>query len=294
MPASHRIRPVPTVCPVPTGIRTRPDRSLGKAAAGRRDSIMKKQVLLTVVAVVLALCGVSSAQQWGSLTGRIAFDGAAPTPEPIVLTKEVELCGKFKLVSELISVGKDGGLQNVAVLLYADAGATVPVHDSYAEAFKTPVVLDNKNCRFEPHVLAVRVGQPLLLKNSDPVGHNSKLESFANPGINPIIPPGTSVEHKFATAERFPVNVGCAIHPWMNAQIYVSDHPYMAISGADGRFEIKNLPAGKWTFMFRHETGYVQEVKWNGKAASWTKGRVEIEIKPGVNDIGEITFAPKK
>jgi plastocyanin len=255
---------------------------------------MTNQRFLTAVTLTALLCGSACAQGWGSLTGRFVFDGTAPAPAPILVTKDVEYCGKQKLVSEAVVVGKDGALMNVAVLLQADAGASVPVHESYAEAFKTPVVLDNKNCRFEPHVAVVRVGQPLLLKNSDAVGHNSKLDSFANPGINPIIPAGAEVEHKFAAAERFPVNVSCAIHPWMNAQVYVSDHPYMAVTGPDGRFEIKNLPAGTWTFMFRHETGYVQDVKWNGVQKSWTKGRVELDIKPNAaTDIGEVKFAPK-
>jgi plastocyanin len=248
---------------------------------------------LAIALFASALCSTAAAQQWGNLTGRFVYDGAPPAPAPLTITKNIELCGKFKLVNETITVGKDGGIKNVAALLYLSEGETAPTHESYAEAFKLPVELDNKNCRFEPHVATIRVGQQLLIKNSDPEGHNSKLDSFANVPINPIIPAGASVEHKFDVAERFPVNVSCAIHPWMNAQLYVTDHPYAAISGEDGTFTIKNLPVGKWTFLFRHETGYVQDVNWKGDTTKWNKGRVELEIKPGDNDMGVIKFKPE-
>ena len=254
---------------------------------------MKSQSLMLALALAAALCATAAAQTWGNLKGRFVYDGAAPAAAPITITKEIEVCGKHKLVDETVVVGEDGGLKNVAALLYLADGESVPIHSSYEMLAKSPVELDNKNCRFEPHVATIRVGQTLLLKNSDPVGHNSKLDSFVNPGINPLIPPGASVEHKFAAAERFPVSVSCAIHPWMNAQVYVTDHPYAAVSGEDGTFEIKNLPAGKWTFLFRHETGYVQKVNWNGKGETWSKGRVEFTINEGDNDMGEIKFKPE-
>lgn len=256
--------------------------------------MMKKQTVILAISLVTMLCATAAAQKWGTLTGRFVYDGTPPAPSAVTVTKDVEVCGKHKLVDETIVVGKDGGLKNVAVILMPDAGTELPIHESYEAAFKTPVELDNKNCRYEPHVTAVRVGQTLLLKNTDPVGHNVKLDSFANIGINVLIPSGSSVEHKFAAAEgRIPVSASCSIHPWMNAQVYVTDHPYAAVSGEDGAFEIKNLPAGEWTFMFRHETGYVQEITRNGVKVPLSKGKFTVTIEEGENDLGEMKLAPK-
>jgi hypothetical protein len=261
---------------------------------------MKKSIVLIVASICLAL-GVTasarfaSAQEWGDLKGRFVFDGTAPAPEAITVTKDIDFCGKHKLVSEKIVVGPDGGIRNLLVWLYVGRGGAAPaVHPSYAETAEAKVKLDNKNCRFEPHVALLRTSQTLVVGNSDPIGHNSKFSTFANAPINPIIPANSETEHQFSAPERLPVPVSCSIHPWMNGWVRISDHPYMAVTDKSGNFEIKNLPAGDWTFQFWHEaSGYVQDVKVDGKAVNWSKGRLEVPIKPGVNDLGEIRFAPE-
>lgn len=73
----------------------------------------------------------------------------------------------------------------------------------------------------------------------------------------------------------------------------VLPHPYMAVSDAQGRFEIKNIPAGKWAFQFWHEkAGYLDKVTVAGKPKSWRRGRVEIDVQAGTNDLGTIELAP--
>lgn len=255
---------------------------------------MKKLIVLSVVTVCLALGVTASAEEWGDLTGRFVYDGTPPAPAPVTVTKDVEFCGKHKLVNEELVVGKDGGVKNIVVLLYLGRGDEAPaVHESYEKTAGDKVLLDNKNCRFEPHVALLRTSQTLVVGNSDPIGHNSKFNTFANAPINPIIPAGSQIEQQFSQPERFPVGVSCSIHPWMNAWVYIADHPYMAVTDEEGRFTIKNLPAGEWTFQVRHDTGYVQQVKVDGKPTEWSKGRLEVNIKPGVNDIGEVRFAPQ-
>ncbi|MEQ8785874.1 MAG: hypothetical protein RIC55_06230 [Pirellulaceae bacterium] len=256
---------------------------------------MKNTILLAAAAVCLLLSVSATAAEWGDLKGRFVFDGTPPAPAPVTVTKDVEFCGKHKLVNEEIVVGKDGGIKNIVVLLYLDRSDTAPAaHESYAKTADAKVKLDNKNCRFEPHVTLLRTSQTLVVGNSDPVGHNSKFNTFANPPINPIIPAGSEIEQQFTTPERFPVGVSCSIHPWMNSWVYIADHPYMAVTDASGNFEIKNLPAGEWTFQIRHDTGYVQDVKVDGKAQNWSKGRIEVSIEPErVTDLGEVRFAPK-
>jgi hypothetical protein len=106
------------------------------------------------------------------------------------------------------------------------------------------------------------------------------------------------LEHQFnrngkPEPENLPSPVSCSIHPWMRGWLLIKDHPYMGVSDADGKVVIKNLPVGKWTFQFWHErAGNLREVKRNGESVQWTRGRLEVEIKPSLNDLGEIKLGP--
>ena len=79
----------------------------------------------------------------------------------------------------------------------------------------------------------------------------------------------------------------------MTGWLVVKDNPYMAASDENGELVIENLPVGKWTFqLWQEKAGYVAKAKQNGKSVSWRRGRMEVEIKPGENDLGEIKLAP--
>jgi plastocyanin len=195
-------------------------------------------------------------------------------------------------------VGAQGELANVLVYLVPEKGAKVEVHTSYDAAKAAKVQLDNKACRFTPHVATLRVGQTLELKNSDPIGHNSKLDFLANTPQNPIIPGMSSVEIKasdITKTEKRASPVSCSIHPWMTGWVLIQDHPYMGVSDATGTVTIKNLPTGKWTFqVWQEKVGNVSDKNTTdstGKAVAWTKGKAVIEIKAGANDLG--TFKVK-
>jgi hypothetical protein len=130
----------------------------------------------------------------------------------------------------------------------------------------------------------LQAGQPLALKNSDPVGHNTKVGSF-----NQIIPAGSEIPTKIERSAALPLQVSCSIHPFMTGWVLVQDHPYMAASAQDGTFEIKNIPTGKRAFMFWHEVpGGLRSLK----VASGTtdrRGTLELTIKPGETlDLGDI------
>lgn len=249
-----------------------------------------------VLAAALVACGATGnaiAADWGDVTATFVIDGAAPKAKPVVINKDEAVCGKHNLVDESLVVN-DGAVQNVVVYLYvARGGKKPPVHDSYKADAMTPVVIDNQNCRFEPHIVAVRTGQPLVAGNKDPVGHNVKLDTLKNPAQNILVPPGGELKINLNAEESLPSPVSCSIHPWMKGFVVVKDHPYVAVSDKEGKITIKNVPAGKWTFQFWQEaSGFVQEVKQNGKAVKWDKGRVELTIKPGMNDLGEIKLPP--
>jgi hypothetical protein len=173
------------------------------------------------------------------------------------------------------------GTRWVVVFLKGTKNKRLLIHDSLKEPNPKEIVLDQPACRFEPHVMALRRGQKLVSKNPAPVAHNIQIQGIRS-AFNVTLPPGSS--HTFELEPEFgPLKMACSVHPWMQAYTWVFDHPYFAITDADGRFEIKLAPAGTQTLVVWQETAsYVPDAK----------GR-SIEIKPdGVLDLGEIAVKP--
>jgi hypothetical protein len=223
--------------------------------------------------------------EWGTLTGRIVYDGKAPEPQKIDTSKDPNC--KTDISTENLLVGPDGGLANAVIMLRTK---NVKVNPEYDEAADDEVTLDNKNCRFEPHVQVVRLSQTLMLKNSDPTGHNSNLSPLLNTAINPVLAAGgEAVPYKFSTEEAVPVKVGCNIHPWMGAYIVARKDPYAAVTDKDGNFTIKDLPAGKELEfrLWQESAGYLKNATFKGGKAD-TRGTFKVKIKPGENDLGDI------
>ena len=247
---------------------------------------------------VLALCFTGhcgAAEEWGDLTTTFIYEGDAPQGAALQVTKDTELCGKFNLLDESLTVNaKNKGIANVVAFVYLAKDATKPaVHLAYQDGANAKIKLDNNCCRFAPHVVMLRTSQTLLMTNSDAVAHSCKIDTLSNLPINTTIPPDGNLDHSFLIEERLPAKVSCALHPWMSGYLVIRESPYMGISDENGKLVIKNLPVGKWTFQFWHEkAGNVRNVQLNGKATQWTKGRVELTIKPGANALGEIKLAP--
>lgn len=225
--------------------------------------------------------------EWGTLRGRFVYVGTPPEMEKLNIDKDQEVCGKHDLRSQSIVVGENGGLANVMMWCLDKDVETNPDFAAGAEA---EVELDNKDCHFVPHVLALRAGQTLVVKNDDPVVHNSDLPFRSNTPVNPSIPAGSMEKMKLQRAERLPVEIKCSIHRWMSGRVMVTDNPYFAVTADDGSFEIANLPTGvKLEFRVWHEVpGNVNQVELDGKATEWKSGKFETVIKPGDNDLGEV------
>jgi hypothetical protein len=257
---------------------------------------MMKRILLVVIGLlgVQLTAGLAWGQQWGHLSARFVFDGTPPKPVPTVVTKDQDVCGKFKLVDETLVVNpKNKGIANVIVFLRDTKKPAI--HPDYAKALKEKVLLNNINCRFEPRVALIRTGQTVVLGNKDPVGHNTKIDTFFNPGANPLIPSGAQLDQKFMIEERLPAPVSCSIHPWMGAWLVIRSNPYFAASDADGKIHIKNIPAGTWEFQFWQEkSGYVRSVTVGGKKTEWKRGRVDLKIPSGKTlDLGDVVVDKK-
>jgi hypothetical protein len=241
------------------------------------------------------LAAANSSFDGGDLKGRFVYDGDPPVRKPIVITADQEFCGKQNILEENLVVNPaNRGLANVIIWLYLARDEPLPaVHNSYAESEKAEVHLDCRGCRFEPHVRVLRTTQTLLIRNLNPIGDSAKIDTLSNPAINILVPIKGQWRQSYASAERMPARVSCSLHPWESGWLLVKEHPYMAVSNADGQFAIPSLPPGKWTFQFWHEqSGYLTEVKFQRKATAWKRGRVEFEIKPGENDLGELLLAP--
>lgn len=242
-------------------------------------NLLKTLLIVTVAAVA----SEAAAADWGTLKGRFVVEGTAPTPPPLTVDKD-QFCIDKKPTNDTVVVGKDGSLANAVVYLFLGRRGKVEVHPDYAELLKKPVTLDNNGCSFQPHVVAVATGQPLMIKNSDPVGHNTNATNL----FNETIAAGEERPKTFAKAGALPVPVSCGIHPFMKGHLLIQEHPYMAVSGEDGSFEIKNIPAGKFDFQFWHETGYLSDVKLPAGKTD-RRGRVNLTIGSGKTlDLGVI------
>lgn len=148
---------------------------------------------------------------------------------------------------ETFAVGAGNGIQNVFVYVKDGLG-------KYAfDVPKTPVVIDQKQCRYHPHVFGIRVGQPLDILNSDATLHNIHSLPDENNEFNIGQPvQGMKTTRTFTTREVM-VPIRCDVHGWMNAYVGVLDHPYFTVSGAAGTFEINALPPGTYTLEAWHE-----------------------------------------
>ena len=192
----------------------------------------------------------------GDVTGKIVFKGKAPVEARINMNAD-PICKKAHagpVVGEEVVENKNGTLKNV--LVYVKDGLN-------GKSFSAPaqkLLFDQEGCQYKPHVLGIMVGQQLDIKNSDNTLHNVHSLSKLNPQFNRAQPMKNMVmSEKFDKTEIFKVK--CEVHPWMNAYIGVFNNPYYAVSGDDGSFTIKGLPAGEYTIEAWQEKYGTQSAK---------------------------------
>jgi plastocyanin len=247
---------------------------------------------LTICASLLSLIvawavSPAAAADWGSIKGRFVLDGPPPTLTPLVVNKD-QYCIDKKPVNQTVVVGDDGGLANAVVYIYLGRHDKIDINPEYTAQMSEPVELNNSGCSFHPHVVLVRAGQTLDIKNSDPVGHNTKIDGRKNT-FNQTVPAGATIPYVVQQAEPMPAPISCSIHTFMKGVLVVEDHPYMVASADDGTFEIKDIPAGEHEFQFWHEaSGYMKDLKFKGGSTD-RRGRAKLTIPAGGTlDLGDI------
>jgi len=263
------------------------------------ENLMKKTIwsscLVGVLSLVAAAPTVAQAEETATLRLKLVCDGKAPAPKPIDGSRDA-FCAPLKIFEDKLIVGADGGIKNI-VLWYDEKRSDAKPIEAVKEAPAAIHKLDNKDCMFEPKVLVTRPGQTIEVFNSDQTGHNANFNFFHQP-VNVLIPVGGSkkIELKKGVEEPSAMPVECNVHPWMKAHVIVLDHPYVGVSDAEGVIEIKDLPVGKVTFRFWHESaaGAIDDVTVDGKKQKWRSGRMEITLKSGVNDLGIVKIPAAK
>jgi len=228
----------------------------------------------------------AAAGEWGDLVGRLVYDGTPGERKKLKVDKDVECCGKFDIRDESLMVGKDSGVANVFVYLRS---RNVQICPELADSAPNRVTLDNRDCIFIPHAMAIWIDkQEFYTVNSDPVAQNIAFSPLGDTPANIVLPVGEKgkATWNFKRKQNVPVPIACNYHPWESAYILPREDPYVGITGADGTFRIPKLPAGELEFQLWHErVGYLN-------TPEWPKGRLTMAVKPGVNDLGTIKLAP--
>ena len=180
----------------------------------------------------------------GTLTGVIRLSGdRVTTPTIVENSTDPEVCGERHSLQDLV-VGSGRGIRYVIVAL-----VDVP-EDSFPQMVGEPLIIDNRDCRFTPHVSVVTAGTVIEATNSDPVLHTTHLygameRNFALPTV------GLRVS-RVAEGEGM-VIVKCDVHGWMQSFLRIDPHPFHAVTDAAGTFRINNIPPGEYTLEVWHE-----------------------------------------
>ena len=234
---------------------------------------MNRSLLACGACSALLLAGQAGA---ATLTGKINFSGAKPVVRNIDMSANpaCQRAHPTPQKTETAVVNNNGTLRYTFVWIKSGLpNKQWPAATSHA-------AIDQKGCMYAPHVLAVMTNQPIDIRNDDPTNHNIHPLPKINQEWNESQPPKGDPKTKSFPREECspPIAVKCNVHPWMRAYIAVVHHPFFAVTGDDGSFTIKNIPAGTYTLEAWHETF----------------GTMDQQVTVGANDTKTVDFTYKK
>ena len=237
-----------------------------------RRMIMARSFLVTAVGVGLcwgalpqggsAVGDRPSKLAWGAIRGQVTWGGKTiPRQTPLAINRDRDHClSAGPVLSEDCVVSpKTKGVRWVLVYLVPEGKKPLPVHPDLKKPKANEVSLDIVPGRYDPHVLAMRAGQSLIVNNPGPICYNINWYGVgpkAQSG-NVLMKPQDRYVIRDLKPERLVIHMRDNIHPWMKAWIKVFDHPYFAVTDADGKFTIPKAPAGKHRLVtWQESTGW--------------------------------------
>jgi len=202
------------------------------------ESYLFMQIILFLVIAVILMPGTAFS---GAIQGVAIFSGKTEQLKPYKTGKYKKVCGS--------------GIPNESILIDNKGvkNSVISLHGKKLKKRGGEYKLDQKKCRYEPHVIAVPLDSELKIHTSDPINHNIHTYSFENDPINIMFLPGQDA-YSQEMEEAEVIKVECDLHDWMRAWVVVTPNAYSAVSGADGSFEIPDVPPGKYELTAWHET----------------------------------------
>jgi plastocyanin len=209
----------------------------------------------------------SASAAGGTVSGTVKYDGTAPAPKKVEVTKDKEVCALHPHFEEDLIVDSGGGIANAVVIIKGAKGDLKP----------GDVKFDQKGCDYVPHVLAFPAGSTVDIVNSDGILHNIHTYSTVNPSFNMAQPKFKKViEQKVAQPEV--IKVTCDAHGWMHGWWFSSANPYYAVTDDKGNFTIKDVPAGDYEVTIWQEKLGEQKQKVSVKAGA--PATLDVTLKP--------------
>lgn len=258
--------------------------TVGCGGSGGGNPLANSDVVATIRtgladgAPAVEAASVAEPTGFATLRGTFRFDGQAPAPTLLSVTKDQSVCapgGESVYDHNFVVNSSNQGLANV--LIYADGLPTEWIHPDAQLGDTEEVVFDQKQCVFLTRMVAMQTSQSLLILNSDPVGHNLMVAEF-----NQTVPSGGMARYQPRREQRSAVEMRCAVHPWMKAWFINRDNGYFAVTDENGAFEIPNLPAGVDVELrvWQELTGPITVATVNGEPAKWSKGKMKVLLEP--------------
>ena len=226
-------------------------------------------------ALGVAVFVAASAAQAGTISGTATYDGKVPALKPLSVAAE-PICAKQhdSVPNEMLVLGAGNTMANVLVRVVSG----LPAGKAYP-APTTPVTMDQHGCQYKPHVMGIMVGQPFKVLNSDGILHNVHTTSTANPSFNQAQPKFKKTIQAKIEKPEMPIKVQCDAHGWMHAWWVSEDHPYYAVTDANGAFKLADVPAGDYELEAWHETLGKQTQKVKVQPKQDTKVSLEMTKK---------------
>lgn len=233
-----------------------------KTDEGRVKSYLSSSVFVAAILVLAAACSTPSTSSelpaevrsdetsfssasTGVLEGEIIFQGSTiPESTQIQNTTDPQYCGPVQSLRNIIISMDNRGIQNVIVALNG-----VPLPEDY-QPQTTQLILDNRDCQFQPHIAVLTTGSNIEAINSDPIFHSVHFYGFLNRNL--ALGPNQSKVVRTVRRPGFYI-IKCDVHGWMQAFVRVDNHPFHSVSAADGTFRIENIPAGSYVLEAWHE-----------------------------------------